>query len=50
MNAFTLVLAAAVVILFALAFVNTIRAIRYSKSDACKFQERINRFVNREVA
>jgi hypothetical protein len=50
MNTIAITLAAVVVILFALVIVNTIRAIRYSKSDACKFQERIERFVNREAA
>lgn len=50
MNTIAITLAAVAVILFALAIVNTVRAIHYSKSDACKFQERIDRFVNREAA
>ena len=50
MNAIAITLTAVVVILFTLAIVNTIRAIRYSKSDACKFQERIDRFVNHEAS
>ncbi len=50
MNTIAFTLAAVVAISFVLAAVTTIRAIRYSKSDACKFQERIDRFVNREAA
>jgi hypothetical protein len=42
-------LTAVIVILFALAAVTTVRAIRYGKSDECKYQERIDRFVNREA-
>ena len=50
MNAITIALVVVVAIIFVLAAITTIRAIRYEKSDACKYQDRIDRFVNREAA
>ncbi len=50
MNAIAIVLSVVVAVLFFLAFITTVRTIRYSKSDECKVQDRIDRFVNREAA